>query len=155
MFRVWGWVSLGTVACGVENAPHDGACSSGEWWTGGNEESALMRPGGDCVGCHASGEGPDFTVAGTVMGDLADADDCFGVEGVTVHVTDADGVTHDVVTNAAGNFFLREDVPTPYSVELELEGRTTAMVTQQSEGSCASCHTEVGENAAPGRAVAP
>jgi cytochrome c553 len=115
-----------------------------------------MHPGGDCIGCHAqSGEGPRYSVAGTVMGDLSDADDCYGVEGVTVRVTDANDVTHEVVSNAAGNFFMTEHVPAPYTVELDWEGGTSAMLTPQSVGSCASCHTAEGANAAPGRTVAP
>ena len=115
-----------------------------------------MHPGADCIGCHEdSGEGPLYSVAGTVMGDASDADDCFGVPGVAVRITDAGGTLHEVVTNAAGNFFLSEHVPTPYTVELEREGRTTAMVAPQSDGACATCHTEVGANGAPGRTIAP
>jgi hypothetical protein len=64
-----------------------------------------MHPGTDCIGCHgAEDEGPQFSVAGTVMGDLADPDDCHGIEGVVVQVTDAEGLVHEMVTNAPGNF---------------------------------------------------
>jgi mono/diheme cytochrome c family protein len=115
-----------------------------------------MHPGSDCIACHEDeGEGPQYTVAGTVMGDLADPDDCYGVEGVTVRITDADDTVLELVTNAAGNFFTNEPVPGPYSVELELDGVSTVMVTPQTEGSCASCHTQDGLNLAPGRILAP
>lgn len=145
-----------SAACNAGGPPPAEACASGEAWTGGDEESPLMHPGLDCIGCHADeGEGPAYTVAGTVMADAADPDDCFGVEGVTVRVTDADGVEHEVLTNAAGNFFLGEPVMFPYTVVLEKDGATRAMVTPQSDGACASCHTETGENSAPGRVLAP
>jgi hypothetical protein len=151
------WVMwLPTVACDSGSNSHTGACSTDEWWEGGDEESPLMHPGSDCIGCHAeSGEGPEYTVAGTVMGDYADADDCYGVEGVTVSITDANGVRHDVTTNAAGNFFLSERVPSPYTIDLEFEGRTRSMVAAQTDGSCAICHTATGANSAPGRTIAP
>ena len=74
-----------------------GECSSGVEWTSGNEESPNMNPGQACIACHASGEGPEFTIAGTVMGDFADPDNCYGVEGMTVRITDADGVVTEIL----------------------------------------------------------
>jgi hypothetical protein len=145
------------VAAGCEPAPPSAeTCASGEAWTGGDEESPLMHPGMDCIACHAQeGEGPSFTVAGTVMADPAEPDDCFGVEGVTVRITGADDAVHEAVTNAAGNFSLTEAIAFPYTVTLERDGATRGMLTPQSEGACGSCHTETGENAAPGRVLAP
>jgi len=62
---------------------------SGLKWIGGDRESALMRPGMSCIGCHAEGEGPRFQIAGTVYTNLDEKDEYFGVEGLTVQVTDA------------------------------------------------------------------
>lgn len=131
------------------------ACSTGSYWTGGNDESPQMNPGEDCIACHASGEGPSFTLAGTVMRAFADPDDCNGVAGVTVRVTDADGKLTELTTNEAGNFYLSDDLAMPYTIELERGGMTSAMAAEQADGACGSCHTAQGEAGAPGRIVAP
>jgi hypothetical protein len=156
MSRALTLVLLATACGDSPSPPNPDECSTGEVWTGGNEESPLMHPGGDCIGCHESeGEGPHFTIAGTVMGDAAEPDDCYGVEGVTVRITGADEAVEEVVTNAAGNFFFSGAVAFPYNIEIERGGVTGAMAAAQSEGSCGVCHTEIGENGAPGRVVAP
>lgn len=114
-----------------------------------------MNPGEDCIACHNSGEGPNYTLAGTVMGDYDDPDDCNGVEDVRVRVTDADGVELVLTTNRAGNFYTNEDIAMPYTIVLERDGETLEMGGAQSDGACASCHTAEGANSAPGRVVAP
>ncbi len=131
------------------------ACSTGHTWTGGNDESPLMNPGEDCVACHASGEGPHFTLAGTVMGDMGDPDDCNGVDGVIVRVTDADGNLTELTTNSAGNFYTNDPITLPYTIELDRDGVTSSMSAEQEDGACAACHTAEGRNGAPGRVVAP
>ena len=139
-----------------QGVPADAACSTGAWWVGGNHESEQMRPGTDCISCHArEGEGPQYTVAGTVMGGLGDTDDCQGVSDVTVRITDADGQVSDLVTNAAGNFYLRGTVAFPYTATLVRGGTEVSMVTAQSNGNCMACHTAEGAAGAPGRIVAP
>lgn len=134
-------------------------CASGRKWVGGNEESSLMRPGGDCIGCHTrEGEGPRFLVAGTVYETMDAANDCFGVADATVEVTDADGEVWSLSTNEAGNFWIgQSDGPLamPYTAKVVLDGMELAMVTPQSEGSCASCHTDTGLNGAAGRIFTP
>lgn len=131
-------------------------CSTNAVWNGGDEESPLMHPGGDCIGCHdQEGEGPGYSVAGTVMGAYDEPTDCYGIEDVTVRVTDAVGEVHEAVTNAAGNFFFAEDVPGPFTAEIERDGVVRAMLTPQTDGNCANCHTDVGANAAPGRILVP
>jgi hypothetical protein len=149
---------VGVVGCNGSDtgAGNDtGACSSDSYWTGGNEESAMMNPGEACISCHSRGEGPSFTAAGTVMGDFADPNDCNGVDGVTVRLTDADGVVHEETTNSAGNFSFREAIAMPYTAEIENANGVSAMSGSQSEGDCATCHTAEGANGAPGRIVAP
>lgn len=130
-------------------------CHSGRKWIGGNEESRLMRPGGDCIGCHtAEDEGPRYLVAGTVYELPDEPDDCLGVEGVTVEITDADGAMWSLTTNEAGNFYISPGdgpIAMPYQAQIVLGQTVLPMATHQSEGSCASCHTQAGENQAIGR----
>jgi len=138
-------------------ATPDDLCASGLRWSGGNSESPFMRPGGDCIGCHAAlGEGPTFVVAGTVHATLDEPADCYGVEGVAVTITDATGQNVELVTNEAGNFFLdrRMALAMPVRARLAFEGRERAMVLQ-TDGACATCHTPTGTSNAPGRILAP
>jgi mono/diheme cytochrome c family protein len=115
-----------------------------------------MHPGGDCIGCHKqNGEGPVFTVAGTVMADPAEDTDCNGVSGVTVEITGADGQVIELVTNGAGNFYTEQAVATPYSVKIRKDNAERAMSAAQTETNCASCHTAEGANGAPGRILVP
>ena len=142
-------------ACGTDTPTPD-ECSTNQVWSGGDEESPLMHPGGDCIGCHdQEGEGPGYAVAGTVMGAYDEPTDCYGIEDVTVRITDASGEVHEAMTNAAGNFFFGEDVPGPFTAEVEQDGIVRTMVTPQTDGNCANCHTEAGANAAPGRILVP
>jgi len=115
-----------------------------------------MHPGGDCIGCHAQrGEGPRYSVAGTVHAVIDEPTDCLGVPGVTVTVTDANATTLDLTTNSSGNFFTRTSLAMPVQIRLSFEGRERVMGLQPPVGACASCHTETGAMAAPGRILAP
>jgi hypothetical protein len=154
---------LGLVAC-TENGEEggggistDNACSSGLRWTGGNAESPAMHPGADCIGCHSSGEGPRFLIAGTVYATIDEPTDCLGVSGVTVTITDATGRTADVTSNDAGNFYLsaKSGLTMPIRASLAFEGRQRIMGAAQGTGACASCHTTTGASGAPGRILAP
>ena len=69
-------------------------------------ESELMEPGGACINCHATYEGPSFALAGTVMSALHDDTNCGGVADVTVAITGDDGMRVELVSNANGNFRL-------------------------------------------------
>ena len=129
-------------------------CSSGLQWLGGDSGNALMHPGRDCIGCHASaGKGPRYALAGTVFGDAAAKDDCYGRTDVVVRVTGADGKFVDLTPNGAGNFTVRGGVALPYTAELR-RGETVIgkMQTAQTSGACNGCHTAEGS---PGRIVAP
>jgi hypothetical protein len=58
-----------------------------------------MRPGSDCLSCHAgSGEAPRFVAAGTVVRPA-------GASGLAVSVT-VDGVVRTTSTSSSGNFAL-------------------------------------------------
>ena len=122
--------------------------------------SQLMEPGGACIDCHASSEGPSFTIAGTVMSALHDDTNCAGVADVTVSITGADGMRVELLSNANGNFTLAHWPGTqlfPYTAEVSRNGVVGKMVTprEQGQGDCNTCHAATGTNAAPGRIVAP
>ena len=167
--------SEGEDGCGAEEADDDAracaedggglvtgevtaTCSTGVRWTGGDSESSLMRPGGDCIGCHvAVGEGPRYLVAGTVHGAVADEDDCAGLQGAVVRITGADDKVYELTTNAAGNFSLSEceTIALPYTASVSFEGQTLPMLTPQEDLNCATCHTAEGAQEAPGRITLP
>src|SRR5512135_527397 len=65
----------------------NGICTSGVQWHAG--ASSEMDPGMDCVGCHASNEGPGYSIAGTVFLGFHDEDDCYGQSGATVTILDS------------------------------------------------------------------
>ena len=147
-------LALGIPACGSDYVPPD-VCSSGSV-APDYGESPLMRPGGDCVACHSTNGGPHFAIAGTVMSGSDDDDNCNGVAGVTVELTDANQHVTNLVTNQAGSFYLQGGaIALPYKVRLLYQGRTRDMVAAQAAGSCNSCHTADGASGAPGRILAP
>ena len=143
----------------VDPAELTGVCVSGDHWTNGDRESPLMHPGGDCIDCHSErGEGPSFAFAGTVYTDYDEEYDCNGVEGAEVEVTDAEGSTWTMTTNAAGNFFTYSrdaDPVMPITAVVRVGDAEHAMNTPQNDGDCASCHTAAGSGGAPGRVVVP
>ncbi len=132
-----------------------GECAAGTKWVGDDEGSSKMHPGIDCVGCHAGNDGPNFTLAGTVFGAAGQEDDCFGVGGVTVEITGADGVVTTLAANEAGNFYTQGGVAMPYTAKVRSSNGERAMQAAQSTGACNSCHTTAGANSAPGRILAP
>lgn len=150
-----------TAACAGEDEDEEGGtvasdlCASGLRWAGGNAESPQMHPGLDCIGCHTSGrEGPRFSIAGTVHATLDEPDDCLGVPGVVVTITDAADQTVTLTTNHAGNFYTSQALTLPIRAHLAFDGREATMQASQSTGACASCHAP-GSPSAPGRIVAP
>jgi hypothetical protein len=131
---------------------------SGLKWIGGNREDPLMRPGLDCISCHAKGEGPRLSVAGTVYTNIDEKDEYFGVEGAVVQIVDAKGKSQKLTSNMAGNFFLnaRSGTPTaPLTVKVLVGKAVRAMESPAPSGNCASCHTAAGSGGAPGRIMAP
>jgi hypothetical protein len=127
-------------------------------WIGGKRGSEEMYPGRDCVGCHLQNDGPELIFGGTVypfVEQLADnyralqsGTDCFGVEGIEVNITMADGVLFSTTTNRAGNFFVegkQSDVLFPMRAEVVWTSRegtdqTTGMNLGPSYGGCGRCH---------------
>ncbi len=134
-----------------------GECVSDSFWTRGNSESPLMQPGMACIECHrSSGEGPIYTVAGTIYTELDEPDDCNGVQSVTVQITDARGRTWSDDTNSAGNFFISDrSIEFPITAKVIDGGVVREMYSPMSTGDCGTCHTPSGRDGAPGRIMAP
>jgi hypothetical protein len=159
--RSWlGWCLVLAACSSSGNTTADGSCKSGAKWTGGDEESPEMHPGGDCIGCHAKGEGPQLAIAGTVYAANAgsDANDCLGTAGAQVVITDANGKQLTLTANASGNFLLDKKASTialPYKAKVVYNGKERQMFGEQNVGSCNSCHTASGANGAPGRIRLP
>ncbi|HEU4729065.1 MAG TPA: hypothetical protein VFT22_14270 [Kofleriaceae bacterium] len=152
------WISAGAppgdcTAGGGFGGP--AVCTSGNTWTGGNEESPLMHPGRACISCHAGGEGPRFRIAGTVYPTGHEPDDCFGATSATVEITDATGHVTTLPVNSAGNFFTQNAIAFPIQVAVVANGMRRAMAGSPPNGDCNSCHTRDGANMAPGRIALP
>ncbi len=147
-------------ALGQAGQPDLGApptCTSQQTWMNGDNGSELMHPGRACLDCHAQNDGPNLALAGTVFPSAHEPDECngVGVGRAVVVITDAKGVEHRLNVNAAGNFKLEGHVALPYHAHVEAHGLMRAMVSPQSAGDCNGCHTQRGEEGAPGRIVAP
>ena len=149
---------FGEREAGLKSVPTS-TCASGQQWAGGNDGSDLMHPGSDCNACHAaSREGPIFQVAGTVYADTSAAEDCAGVSGATVTITDANNQVFTLTTNEAGNFYLTSrngSVAFPYKAKVSKGGQDLPMSGSQSNGACNSCHSPGGSSGAPGRVMSP
>jgi hypothetical protein len=139
------------------------ACTSGQFWTLGDTKSASMHPGVSCRSCHVvlgKASSKDFDISGTVYPTAHEPDDCNGIGGVTVVITDAKNTQHVLQVNAAGNFYHDDSfgllrIPTPYTAKVVSGNTTREMIASQTNGDCNSCHTEGGAQSAPGRIMAP
>jgi mono/diheme cytochrome c family protein len=134
-------------------------CTSNVFWQEGNKGSGTMSPGSACLSCHENQRGVrKLAVAGTVYPTANEPDDCFGLGGVSVVVTDLQGkVQATLTTNEAGNFFVEKGVKAPFKVKVVRGGAERAMVATlgPGDGDCNGCHTRDGANGAPGRIMAP
>ncbi len=119
------------------------------------DEGRDMAPGDNCITCHQNTEAPVYFIAGTVMGGSKDDNNCNGISGATVQITDAKGVVTELTTSSAGNFYTRRSVALPYTAKVLKNGKERAMAAAQMDGNCANCHTAQGANGAPGRILAP
>jgi hypothetical protein len=150
-------LTAGLAACADSNPP-PAVCSTDSAWLDGASGDELMHPGRNCVGCHVEEGGPDLAVGGTVMNAFDDDDNCNGVQGVTVQITDANGLAYGMVTNEAGNFYAEAEgvslVP-PYTAKVVYNGEERTMDLPQSDFDCGNCHTAQGAFQAPGRIVIP
>lgn len=164
------WVGAGTPQgdCGAADAgpnPFDvpAQCTSGTFWTGGDEESPFMHPGGACVACHKQkGEGPQYAIAGTVFPTAHEPTDCNAqvaegppIDTAVIEITDANGVVSTIAVNKVGNFFRKAAVAKPYKARVLYDGKERVMVAEQTSGDCNVCHTQNGKDDAPGRVLLP
>jgi YD repeat-containing protein len=94
------------------------------------EPGPMMLPYSDCMECHAGGDAPHWTVAGT-----------WDRRGQQVGITDANGKTFTRHTNLAGNFWTSEPVTFPLRVSVDGVAMSD-LVQASSRGSCnlAACH---------------
>lgn len=132
-------------------------CLSTTKWIGGNDGDSHMNPGQACNQCHRSDEGPIFRFAGTIYEDYTQKNNCFGIEGYLVEITDANGTVHTAKSNAAGNFYSEgAKVVGPYTAIVRApDGSERPMLTPQTDVDCNTCHGATGTQGAPGRIVVP
>lgn len=168
--------AVGLAACGGTSpgngfvaAPSGTTCASGLVYQG-NEESPEMNPGQACRSCHlganfqAQNPGglsePDraYYFMGTAYASPREADDCKSANvpaGAVVEILDASGAVQATLpVNAAGNFSSSSTsagFTLPYKARIVANGKTLAMASPQTDGDCNTCHTETGQNGAPGR----
>lgn len=147
--------ATGSLRSALVHAVDVDTCRSGLRWVGGDRPSAEMHPGSDCVGCHRDEGARPLALGGTVYTLPTSAsnapqplDDCFGLEGVEITITDSAGREFSTITNRAGNFYIEGDeseIAMPYqaAVNFSIDGedRVAAMFTQAAYGGCARCHT--------------
>jgi len=169
-----GALSMLAMACtGIVEAPDEGSgsstgvavCSSNAYWKDLDKASDLMRPGGKCNDCHDKNtKAPQYAVAGTVYPTAHEPDECNGVAGVimdggmaeiSVVVTDRIGRTQPpIAVNSVGNFYLKE-LLMPFNVKVVSKGKENKMMMQAPHGDCNACHTQNGDQNAPGRITIP
>jgi hypothetical protein len=142
----------------TEEVPKE-VCYSQLRWIGEKRGSPEMFPGRDCVGCHLDNDGPPLAIGGTLYAYVQrgpavlatqTGEDCYGIEGKVVTITDANGQEFNLTTNRAGNFYVEgnpEDFAKPFSVDLNgwnvREDGTvqdTPMGMTPMYGGCARCH---------------
>jgi hypothetical protein len=161
------WVAAGfpkgtCMATGTAANPYGTAdvCTSMQMWSGGDRGSQRMHPGGPCIDCHSSFNGPFLTIGGTVYPTAHEPDDCNGANGVfptavQVIIVDASNNVLTLTPNPVGNFFSQDNVDLPYRAKVVANGRERVMTTAQMSGDCNSCHGDTGMNSAPGRIMLP
>lgn len=127
-----------------------------------------MLPGEGCIvsGCHASTH--RFTIAGTIYPTAHEKDDCNGgslngslpaVTTAKIVITDQNGTLPAITPDSVGNFYSTHALSPPYTVQLLYNNKERDMtgynIAKQPDGNCNSCHTENGDNGAPGRIMLP
>ena len=113
----------------------------------------LMTPGQDCQqsGCHGPDQGRRaFSLSGTVfpqIGSVAES----GSSNVTIIVTDAQGKTTNLTSNAAGNFYTDDALTFPVFVAVQAGTTVRHMEPSLTYGGCNQCHDIPPTGSAGGR----
>jgi hypothetical protein len=104
-----------------------------------SNQSGEHNAGEPCLSCHGNGDGPDFTLGGTVYTSLAGGSP---VVGATIRLTDANGAELTVVSARNGNFWIRDAIAFPIQVQASACPSTMPMVAPSSVGNCnaSGCH---------------
>jgi mono/diheme cytochrome c family protein len=143
----------------------DPVCTNGTFNT--QFANVAMFPGEACVSCHVKNGGPKLAFAGTVYPSAHEPNDCKGVNvsGAQVLVTDSTNKTYTTNVQTNGDFYMYAtphfggiSLQPPYTVKLTYQGRErdmTGLVTAPTDGDCNACHTETGDQGAPGRILLP
>lgn len=144
------------------------AAALGTSCAGREDPNALRNQGEDCLSCHkAGGKAPRslFTVSGTVFRSASGEPREDGAAGVAVLLADAAGRQVTLTSNAAGNFWSKEDLRFPVRVTLTLPPDKVAPgggAQRQGpadacrHGNCNQCHSyEKPGVGAKGRLVRP
>lgn len=136
-------------------------CTSGRFWTQGNNGDERMNPGEACISCHTGRRfTPIYPYMGTVYPTLHEQPLCNAASipaNTVVEILDTSNavkVTIPVNPAYSGNFFggPTSGAPSPYRARVKVNGQVRSeMLTFQTNGDCNSCHTTTGTNGAPGR----
>ncbi len=137
-------------------------CESQSFWLGGDAPSAEMNPGLACRSCHVR-SAPElaYFFSGTVFGSRHEQDLCNSPppEGARIEILNAAGeIALTLLPNAAGNFISKArepGFPLPYRARVVVGDVESTMQSLQQNGDCNTCHTEQGQQGAPGRIVWP
>ena len=140
-------------------------CSSQKTRDPNEAEAPEMNPGFACIVCHAASnaatgeaDAPIFAFAGTLYATGHEPSSCIGGgDGVAqVVVRDADGQELSALANSSGNFLFEDAIlKPPFSAKVLLDGRERAAATPHHNPDCNWCHSQLGEQGAPGRVILP
>lgn len=137
-------IGFGASSCGIDATEGVGFATG-----------PLMKPGEDCLRCHAAGsnypQAKHWSLAGTVY-PTPSAEVSSGVAGAHVLVSAADGtLLETLTTNAVGNFYTANAFPSSYRIAVEYEGQRVEMPCPPPAGNCGACHSLPPIGGAPGR----
>jgi hypothetical protein len=126
------------------------------------DPNALRNPGEDCVSCHRlGGKAPRslFTASGSIFRAGSGEPRETGAAGVELSLEDSAGRTVELVSNAAGNFWSKEELLYPVQVTVRARPGAPARrgpADRCAHGNCNQCHSYERPGAeARGRLVSP
>lgn len=140
------WALLGAACLALAASCADDATPTASEGNGVGPTGPQMRPGEDCNQCHRPNNSfgaPVWTAGGTV---LASTEGGAAVPGAVVTITDAEGKTVELESNAVGNFYTSTPLVVPYDITIAYGGEIRRMPWKDGKpnGSpnCNHCHTK-------------